>query len=695
MVVLRGTINVPQHDDSSALKWIVHPATIDVAFQGIFAAVGAPGDGRLWTLHLPTVIGSITVNPSACEDTSGVEVPLPFDAHLVDCQGEGIAGDVDIYNEDGDWSIVQIQGLKVSPVSRHGAAGTRDTFSAMSWGLASPDLTTDWHSSVATNDENKISVFAERVSLFVLRNLCETVDSEQIESAGSEHQRAILSWATGVVQTVRAGEHPVCPCNWLIDTWNILQPAAERFAVSEPKIRRCSYPKEQLDHIFVAGSDSEAVLNTDSSMYTCLPHFEMYNATLAELVKQISFRHRNMKILELGIGDGSSTTTALHALGQNFTSYTCTDSEDAAFGFVAARIPEDQASRVSYKTLVVDENLEDQDFSFGEYDLIIANSSMHRSPDLQQALETIRSLDKPGGFLALLEPTSSASLAVTLRGLLDKDWFAAIEAYRQHSPFAAQVQWDALLRQSGFSGIDTATPEASNLITPFSVMCSVAVYKDFALIRDPLDSVGTLKMNADLLIMGGQTITTQRLVKELTRTVAPFFNSIINLKIISDLNDLDIENNLTVTSLVELDEPVFKPFTEPKFKAVVKLCDNPKKALWITKGSRGENPYASMMTAVGRCLVGETPTLHMQFLNFDGHDKPSPPILAHHLLQLHQAYKISGEPGKVGEPLFTFESELTISNGDLLIPRYLPVKAINDRLNSREARLLGPSDLLM
>lgn len=195
--------------------------------------------------------------------------------------------------------------------------------------------------------------------------------------------------------------------------------------------------------------------------------------------------------------------------------------------------------------------------------------------------------------------------------------------------------------------------------------------------------------------MGGQTITTQRLVKELTRTVAPFFNSIINLKIISDLNDLDIENNLTVTSLVELDEPVFKPFTEPKFKAVVKLCDNPKKALWITKGSRGENPYASMMTAVGRCLVGETPTLHMQFLNFDGHDKPSPPILAHHLLQLHQAYKISGEPGKVGEPLFTFESELTISNGDLLIPRYLPVKAINDRLNSREARLLGPSDLLM
>lgn len=691
----RGTINIPQDDGSSAQKWIVHPATIDVAFQGIFAAVGAPSDGRLWTLHLPTVIGSITVNPNACEDTSGVEVTLPFDAHLVGCQGEGIAGDVDIYNEDGDQSIVQIQGLKVSPVSKHGASEDRDTFSAMSWGLASPDLTVNWNSPVATSDEEKISIFAERVSLFVLRNLCETVDSEKIESAGSEHQRAILSWAKGVVQTVRAGEHSVCPRNWLIDTWSILQPAAERLALSEPQVRRCLYAKEQLDNIFAAGSDSDAFLNTDSSMYTCLPHFETYNATLAELVKQISFRHCNMKILELGIGDGYSTTAALRALGQNFTSYTCTDSEDTAFDLVAARILEDQASRVTYKTLVVDEDLEDQDFSFGEYDLIIASNSMHRSPDLQQALETVRSLVKPGGFLALLEPTSSASLALTLRGSLDKGWFAAIEDYRQHSLFAAQVQWDALLRQSGFSGIDTATPEASNLITPFSVMCSVAVDKDFALIRDPLDSVGTLRLNADLLVIGGQTITTQRLVKELTKIVAPFFSSIINLKSISDLNDLDIENNPTVISLVELDEPLFKPFTEPKFEAAVKLCDNLKKVLWITKGSRGENPYASMMTAVGRCLVGETPTLRMQFLNFDGHDKPSPPILAHHLLQLHQAYNISGEPGKAGEPLFTFEREMTISNGDLLIPRYLPVKAINDRLNSERrtiTRALRPVD---
>ena len=686
----RGTINIRQDDNTPDQTWLVHPATIDVAFQGIFAAIGAPGDGRLWTLHLPTIINSITINPTVA-DTSGVDVPLAFDAHLVGSQGEGIAGDVDIYTENNDHAIVQIQGLKVSPVSKHGASEDRDTFSAMSWGLASPDLMSNWKRPLTTNDEEKIATFAERLSFFVIRNLSETVDIDQIESSGSEHQRAILSWAKKVVQKVQVGEHATCPRNWLMDTWDILRPAAERLTMSHSQIRRCLHSKQRIESIFSTDSSSlSPASTTGSSLYTDLPHFETYNATLAELVKQISFRHRNMKVLELGSSNGSSTLAALSALGQNFTSYTCTDTDDALFDAVKVNIPEEQLSRVDFRTLDIDEDLEDQDFPSAEYDLVIACNSIHRSPDLQKALGTVRSLTRPGGFLALLEPTNRASLATTLTFSLDKKWFTAIEEFRQHSQFVPQVQWDALLHHNGFSGIDTATRETDALTSPFSVMCSVALDKDLALIKAPLDYRETPKLNADLLILGGQSVPTKRLVKELSKILAFSFNVITNLKSIVDLNDLVIDNKPTVISLVELDEPVFKPFTEPKFKAVVKLCDNLKKVLWVTKGSRGEDPYASMMTAVGRCLVGETPTLRMQFLNFDGNDKPSPAILAHHLLQLQHAYKISGEPGKSGEPLFTFEREMTINNGDVLIPRYLPIKAINDRLNSERRVITRP-----
>ena len=84
----KGMITIP-HDDgeeeSMLQNWAIHPATLDVAFQAVFAAVGAPGDGRLWTLHVPTMIDSITVNPSAYEmSVSGrVATPLPFDAFVV------------------------------------------------------------------------------------------------------------------------------------------------------------------------------------------------------------------------------------------------------------------------------------------------------------------------------------------------------------------------------------------------------------------------------------------------------------------------------------------------------------------------------------------------------------------------------------------------------------------------------------
>ena len=52
----KGSLTIPQEEASDPQSWIIHPATLDVGFQAVFAAVGAPGDGRLWTLHVSTLI---------------------------------------------------------------------------------------------------------------------------------------------------------------------------------------------------------------------------------------------------------------------------------------------------------------------------------------------------------------------------------------------------------------------------------------------------------------------------------------------------------------------------------------------------------------------------------------------------------------------------------------------------------------
>lgn len=683
----KGTITIPQDEESAPQNWIIHPATLDVAFQGMFAAVGAPGDGRLWTLHIPTMINSITVNPSACVITSGVETPLPFDACLVDALDEGIAGDVDIFDEDGKHAIVQIQGLNVTPFSKPSAADDRNTFAAIEWEPALPDLTTLWSECAITDDEEKVAKFAERLALFVLRDLCDSVSADAVEQNGTEHQRAILEWAREVVEATRAGKHATCPKAWLADTWEVLKAPAKRLARTNPQIRLCLWVKERLASYVRDELSIEEELETSHTivnLYTSIPYNAVYNERLGELVRQIAFKYRNLKVLEIGVGKGASTQTILNVLGDNFTSYTCTDIVPTRFDSVRALFPESQAERMIFKTLDLEQDPAEQGFSAGSYDLIVASNTLHNNADLDQTLKYVRSLLRPGGYLAILEPTSSKSLAVALGGCVQSTWFAGIEEDRRLSPFVAQKTWDNVLREAGFSGIETATPEERTFVVPFSVMCSMAIDKKMEFIRDPLSFAGERTLNANLLIIGGQTLRTNRLVRSLKKTLAPFFNDIIQAETIVEVDEETMAAKPTTISLAELDEPLFKPFTEEKFKAIVKLCDSLQSMLWVTVGSRGEDPYMNMMIGVGRCLEGEMPQLDMQFLNFDGTDKPTPEVIAHHLLRLHLTYGFGekGKTKKAGEPLFTMERELNIQNGTLLLPRYLHQASINARLNS-------------
>ena len=681
----RGSLTIPQDEVSALQDWVIHPATLDVAFTAEFAAVGAPGDGRLHTLHVPTMIDSITVNPHALASDSGVEAALPFDAWLGEPIDDGWIGDVDVYDEKSRHAIVQIQGLLVRPLTKTGPNDDRQTFAAIEWELASPDLTANWTEHVLTNDEEKVARFAERLSLYILRHLCENVPTEAVEKDGTDHHRAILDWAQQVLKTTRAGKHATCPRNWLADTWDVLKAPANRLAQKSPQIALCLWVNERLEP-FVRGElciedEIEDGQITDA-LHTSIPYHQMYIEHLGELVKQISFKHRNLKVLEIGTGRGATTRTVLGILGDNFTSYTCTDVEATHFDYVRGHFTISQTDKMVFKALDVEQDPAEQGFATGHYDLIVASNALHNTPDLNETLKHVRSLMRPGGYLTVLEPTSSKSLAFALGGCVRSSWFAGIEESRTHSPLATQKTWDIALRETGFSGIDTATPEESTFAVPYSVMCSMATNREMEIIRDPLAHAGPGSLKADLLIIGGFTLQTSHLVRSLEKALSPFFDDIIQAETLMEVDDKTIAKQPTTICLTELDEPLFKPFTEEKFKATVKLCDNLQTMLWITIGSRGENPFMNMVVALGRCLDGEMPHLRLQFVNFDGNDRPTPTVVAHHLLQLHLTSNFSGESKKAGEPLYTLERELTIQNGTLLIPRYLHCEDINSRLNS-------------
>lgn len=689
----KGAFTIPQDEDSAQQDWIIHPATLDVAFTAEFAAVGAPGDGRLHTLHIPVMIDSITINPHVTAEHSGVETPLRFDAWLGDPIDNGWIGDVDVYDTDGRNAIVQIQGLLVRPLTKTGPSDDRETFANVEWRANWPELTTDSTERALTDDEEKIAKFAERLSFYILRHLCENVPADRIACNGTEHQRAVLEWAQHVVHTTRAGKHAICPKVWLADTWEALEAPAKRLAYIDAQIRRCLWVMERLEP-FVRGElnieeELESCQLTDE-LFTNTLCYQMYIKQLEDLVKQISFKYRNPKVLEIGTGRGLCAQAVLGALADNFTSYTCTDITSTHFDDVRSLFADAQTDKMTFKTLDLEESPTDQGFVAGYYDMIVASNALHDTPELEEMLKHVRSLLRPGGYLAFLEPTKGDSLTLALGGCLHPGWFAGIEEGRQHSPLAAQKTWDNALREAGFTGIDTATSEENTFAVPFSVICSRATTKEMDIVQDPLAHAKQESLKANLLIIGGRTLQTSHLARGLIKTLTPYFDDVIQAETLLDVDDETLATKPTTICFTELDEPVFNPFSEEKYKAMVKVCDKLQTMLWITVGSRGENPYMSMMVAVGRCLEGEMPHLRLQFLNFDGNDRPTPNVLAHHLLQLHLTRNFSGEVSKVGEPLFTLERELTIQNGTLLIPRYLHVEDLNSRLNS-DRRLITQS----
>lgn len=210
-------------DEGYKPELIVHPAPLDVAFQGLFGAIGAPGDGQLWTLMVPTVIRSIKVNPFTCSKAACLETDLSFDAGVqVERSSQHISGDIDVYDEDGN-GMLQIEGLQVTPVTQITAKDDAQKFSQTVWGTEKPNAARDYTEfwDVETEKWEK-SYFVERACFFYMKRLHDAIPEEERE--GLEwHPKKYLAWVASVVETTAAGTHPTIKKEWLNDTFEELE----------------------------------------------------------------------------------------------------------------------------------------------------------------------------------------------------------------------------------------------------------------------------------------------------------------------------------------------------------------------------------------------------------------------------------------------------------------------------------------
>ncbi|EPE03579.1 polyketide synthase [Ophiostoma piceae UAMH 11346] len=245
-------------------------------------------------------------------------------------------------------------------------------------------------------------------------------------------------------------------------------------------------------HRIILGETDALVeaLRDDSGLlaryYTENPRMARQYQQAGVIADLLANKNPQMRILEIGAGTGSATLPILKALGcyggvnvtsntdedhvPRFEQYDITDISTGFLDAVRVRVSEEIGDqvlpRLSFRRLDITEDVSDA--AAGKYDLVIAANVLHATPSLAATVKNVHRYLKPGGQLMLLElerePGPLVPTMSTLFSIFDGWWSAAPTepAYRQEWPLLTEKQWHSLLRENGFSGVDTSVWETAD-----------------------------------------------------------------------------------------------------------------------------------------------------------------------------------------------------------------------------------------
>ncbi|OAA66673.1 BcPKS5, polyketide synthase [Niveomyces insectorum RCEF 264] len=681
--------------DASEDQLLLHPGWLDSAIQTGFAAYSHPHDNRFFTLVIPTAIRSIVINPSFFDTTparnrtlryqtaahpGGPEMPMVLDIDIF-TGGAGTDEAAQMH------PFLQIDSVEVRPFATPTARDDAVVFSRFDYGLARPDA------DLAVGDEALVPAeitalwrTLDRIGFYYLRRLRETITPAE-RSAALPHFQHLLGYADRLVASVVRGESPVIPREAVSDS-----PAFVRSLIAK------GHDRADVQMIKAVGENLVDVLRSGSSMlehmmvdglldrfYAETAFVDVTNLWIARIVAQIAHRFPHMNLFEAGAGTGSTTRPILGALKGAFASYTFTD---ISAGFVSRAQEQFEryefADRLNFATFDADQPADRQGFALGAYDIVIASNILHATADLDDTMDNIRGLLRPGGYLIALEIVSEhpVGMNATLGGL--PGWWAGADAdpRRTDGPCLTLDQWDALVRRHSFGGIDTHTPVADNLQW-FSVWVAQAVDERIENLRTPLSApVPRAQSSAGhLLVVGGRTPDVGQLAEGARALLAPRYKSVTLLERLEDLATHSLVPGSTVLALVEVDEPFLETRTEPKLNALKALYRDGGTVLWASRGARAGRPFSALLLGLSRVVAVEYPNIRVQVLDFDETTEATPQLVAEALVRLELGLQLEKD-GARDDLLWTLEPETHMIDGRLHLPRLRQDTAANKRYNT-------------
>ncbi|MBI2948524.1 MAG: AMP-binding protein, partial [Verrucomicrobia bacterium] len=193
-----------------------------------------------------------------------------------------------------------------------------------------------------------------------------------------------------------------------------------------------------------------------------------------------------LRILEIGAGTGSATSSVLPVLPADRTAYAYTDR--SVFFLKGAKKKFSSYPFLTYQLLNIEEDPVAQGFATNSHDVIMATNVLHGTRSISEALQHVRSLLAPGGFVWLFEATRNLRFHLATVGFIEG--FGRFEDHRKgrSGPLLSAAEWEESLRAAGFESV-SAFPQPdspANVLGHHVIVAQAAVVTS----KNSISSVG-------------------------------------------------------------------------------------------------------------------------------------------------------------------------------------------------------------
>jgi acyl transferase domain-containing protein/NADPH:quinone reductase-like Zn-dependent oxidoreductase/SAM-dependent methyltransferase/acyl carrier protein len=466
-------------------QYSLHPVLLDGALH-VFSAGRSTVEARDSQLKLPVRFGRILFLRSPGASTK-------VRANVHQCTEDFVEGRIDLYNESGEPCVLVdgFRAISIAGVRRGGIGGTRDVLYHVGW-ERTPTV-----SQPATVPPPPLERLRD-VALSALENVIATRGSARLEAAitaqddlaatllcaalrnmGVEVRKTFTADSLRVDGAMRPvfeqlmlklekrGLLEVDECTYRVTS------AFTDSANSAPEAQRSfisRHPGHLSEALLVAGNCAELgpILRGEKDAVEVLfagtgaelldqfygggllgSHWLAAIATAVQEVAQVLPEGRGLRILEVGAGTGGLSAQVLPMLERGLHSYVFSDISAAFFPGAAQKLA--AFPEVETKIFDLEKPAAEQGFQLGSFDLIIGTNVLHVVADVRSTLRNLHDLVAPGGSLIFMDVGTPHLWAEAVFGLTKGWWRFTDHDVRPVHPLLGRLQWEALLRETGFS----------------------------------------------------------------------------------------------------------------------------------------------------------------------------------------------------------------------------------------------------